>query len=343
MGKENSGNQVYSLDKNSFSWFMIKGVIYFLVGYYLFLGVFTGFLAIVKATDLNNEYLTQNVILKPIFQLLRACDFFKANFNEISIELFFKSIMIFIYTIIFILLLKDILKSHLYEQLYGAIQFNPNNNPTKNLTMVTKISGPGSSPSVDRLTYIIKIITGLIFILAYPFIVLYFIRCYDVQNNIVTQLAVVSMLFVPVIYYATTHMATMKALYKSKDILDYGKKYVEEKDYEYVDMFKKKFNYHFDTVLFIPLLILFISILYFFMYYEFDYENPLMKSYVLILLIGLPIILLIFNYNVLFSCYTQDNECGIFRNGLIKYEVYHNGIKSFYDALVKYNYLCFPR
>ncbi len=340
MSKENSGNKAYSLDKSAFSRFMIMGVIYFLVAYYIFLGIFTTFLGVMRATDLNNEYLTQNIFLKPLFQFLNKSDLFRANFSDISIEVFFKSILIFIYSILFILLLKDILKSHLYEQLFGTIQFNPNNNPTNNLTMVTKIK---DSPFADRLSYIIKIISALIFILAYPFIILYLIRCYDVQNNILTQFAILSLLFVPIIYYATTHLATMKVLYKSKDIMDYGKKYVEEKDYEYINNFKNKFNYNFDTILFIPLLILFISIMYFFMYYEFDYENPLMKSYVLLLLIGLPIIFLIFNYNILFTCYTDDNECGIFRNGLIKYEVYHYGIKSFYDALVKYNYLCFPK
>ncbi len=337
---KNDGNKKFSLDKAEYSWMMITNALLFLIGYYFFLGIFASFLVVLRATDLNNEYLTQNVLLRPIFQFLRGCNFFKANFSDVSIELFFKSTLIFIYTILFVLLLKDITKTHIYQNLYSTIQFNPNNNPTKNPNMLSKIS---DNPRNDMYTYLFKICSALIFLLAYPFLVLYAIRCYDVQNNILTQVALVSILFVPIIYYTTTHLVAMKKIYKTDDILNYGKKYVEEKDYPYIDMIREKFNYHFDKVLWIPLFILLITLLYFFMYYEYDISNPQMLTYVMILLVGIPLFLATFNYNVLFTCYTPDNECGIFRDGQIKYEVYHEGIKSYYDALVKYNYLCFPR
>jgi hypothetical protein len=337
---KNDGNKKFSLDKADYSMMMIRNAIFFFVGYYFFLSIFIFFLTVVKATDLNNEYLTQNILLRPIFQFLRGCDFFKANYGDVSIELFFKSILIFIYTILFVLLLKDITKASVYQKLFSTIQLNENNNPTKNPNMVSKIK---DSPTSDIYTYVFKICTALIFLLAYPFLVLYFIRCYDIQNNILTQIALVSILFVPIIYYTTSHLVTMKKVYKTNDILNYGKKYVEEKDYPYIDMIKEKFNYHFDNVLWIPLFLTLITLLYFFMYYEYDISNPQMITYVLILLLILPLFLAIFNYNVLFTCYTPDNECGIFRNGQIKYEVYHDGIKSYYDALVKYNYLCFPK
>jgi hypothetical protein len=337
---KDDGSKNFSVDKADYSWKMITNVIIFLIGYYFFLGIFAGFLVILRATDLNNEYLTQNVIIRPIFQFLRACNFFKANFNDISVETFFKSIMIFIYTILFVLLLKDMVKANIYQNLYSTIQLNKNNNPTKNPNMVTKIK---DDPTKDIYSYMFKICSGLIFLLAYPFIVLYMIRCYDVQNNILTQVALVSILFVPVFYYITSHLVAMKKVYKTDDIINYGKKYVEEKDYNYIDLIRNKFNFHFDKVLFIPLFMILISILYFFMYYEFNLDNPQMYAYFLALIIMIPLILCVFNYNVLFSCYTPDNECGIFRNGLIKYEVYHEGIKSYYDALIKYNYSCFPR
>ncbi len=337
---KNDGSQTFSLDKAKYTSMMVFGVLYFFLGYLLFIGVYIGFFFVLRATDLNNEYLTQNIILRPLYQMLRKCDFFKESFQEVSIENFFKSILLFIYTILFLLLLKDIMKSHLYNQLFSTVQFNMANNPTNNLEMLSKIQ---DKPSSDILTYLIKTITGLIFLLGYPFLVLYLIRCYDVQNNIVTQVALFSILFVPIIYYVTTHLVTMKKLYNTNDFMDYGKKYMESKDYAYVDMVKDKFNFNFDKILFVPLLILFVSILYFFMYYEINFENNQMVLYISLFLFIVPAIILIFNYNVLFSCYTDDNECGIFRNGLIKYEVYHNGIKSYYDALVKYNYLCFPK
>lgn len=337
---KNVGNKTFSLDKADYSWKMITNVILFLVGYYFFLGIFTSFLIVLRATDLNNEYLTQNVILRPIFQFLRGCDFYKANFNDVSIELFFKSTLIFIYSILFVLLLKDMSKANIYQNLFSTIQLNGNNNPTNNPNMLSKIK---DSPTSDMYTYIFKICSALIFLLVYPFIILYLIRCSDIQNNILTQLAIVSILFIPIIYYTSTHMVTMKKVYKTNDILNYGKKYVEEKDYAYIDFIKEKFNYHFDKIVWIPLFLLLITILYFFMYYEYDISNPQMYAYLLLLVVGIPLLLIIFNYNVLFSCYTPDNECGIFRDGQIKYEVYHNGIKSYYDALVKYNYLCFPK
>jgi hypothetical protein len=337
---KNEGNKKFSLDKADYTWKMITNVIIFFIGYYFFLGIFAGFLVILRATDLNNEYLTQNVIMRPIFQFLRACNFFKANFNDISIETFFKSIMIFIYSILFVLLLKDMVKANIYQNLYSTIQLNPSNNPTNNPNMISKIK---DDPTSDIFTYMFKICSGLIFLLAYPFLILYFIRCYDVQNNILTQVALVSILFVPIIYYITTHLVTMKKIYKTDDIINYGKKYIEEKDYPYIDLIRDKLNYHFDKILFIPLFIILITLLYFFMYYEFDLGNTQMMVYFVILIVIIPLILAVFNYNVLFSCYTPDNECGIFRNGLIKYEVYHEGIKSYYDALVKYNYSCFPK
>ncbi len=338
--KKNVGDKSFSLNKDDYRWSMILRVITFLFKYAIFLSIFIAFLVVLRATDLNNEYLTQNVMIRPLFQFLRSCNFFKANYSDLSVELFFKSTMIFIYTILFLLLLKDMMKSHLYENLFSTVQLNENNNPTKNPLMVSKIK---DSPSNDMYSYVIKIYSGLIFLLAYPFIVLYLIRCYDVQNNILTQLAVVSILFVPIIYYVGTHLVSMKAIYKTDDILNYGKKYMEEKDYPFIDALREKFNRHFDQILFVPLLILLITILYFFMYYELNFENNQMMIYGLILLIGIPVLLLVFNYNVLFSCYTPDNQCGIFRNGQIKYEVYHEGIRSYYDALVKYNYSCFPK
>lgn len=338
--KKNVGDKSFSLNKDDYRWSMILRVIMFLFKYAIFLAIFIAFLVVLRATDLNNEYLTQNVMIRPLFQFLRSCNFFKANYSDLSVELFFKSTMIFIYTILFLLLLKDMMKSHLYENLFSTVQLNENNNPTKNPLMVSKIK---DSPSNDMYSYVIKIYSGLIFLLAYPFIILYLIRCYDVQNNILTQLAVISILFVPIIYYVGTHLVSMKAIYKTDDILNYGKKYMEEKDYPFIDALREKFNRHFDQILFVPLLILLITILYFFMYYELNFENNQMMIYGLILLIGIPVLLLVFNYNVLFSCYTPDNQCGIFRNGQIKYEVYHEGIRSYYDALVKYNYSCFPK
>ncbi len=338
--QKNTGKTAYSLDKAKYSSMMLFTVLLFFIGYFFFILVYSFFFLTIRATDMNNAYLTQNILLRPIYQGLSKSRFFKENYSTLTIETFFKGTLIFIYTILFVILLKNLMRSHLYKALYGTIQFNPLNNPTNNLNMVTKIQ---DKPTKDIIAYNISIITGLIFIFAYPFIVLYLIRCYDVENNIATQLAVVSMLFVPIIYFATTFVVTMKKKYKTMDILNYGKKYVEEKDYEYIDLVRKKFNYHYDTTLIVPLILIFALISYFFMTNEINLMNTQTQIYLLLIFILIPVILLVFNYNVLFSCYTDDNDSGIFRNGLIKYEVYKNGIKSYYDALVKYNYTCFPR
>ncbi len=338
--QKNTGKTAYSLDKAKYTSMMLFTVLLFFIGYLFFILVYGFFFLTLRATDMNNAYLTQNVILRPIFQGLSKSRFFRENYGTLTIETFFKGILIFIYTILFVLLLKNLMRSHLYKALYGTIQFNPLNNPTNNLTMVTKIA---DKPTKDIIAYIISIIMGLIMIFAYPFIVLYLVRCYDVENNIATQLAIVSMLFVPIIYYVTSHVVTMKKKYKTMDILNYGKKYVEEKDYAYIDLVRKKFNFHYDTALIVPLILIFTLISYFFVTYEIDLTNTQVQIYLGLIFVVIPVILLVFNYNVLFSCYTDDNDSGIFRNGLIKYEVYKEGIKSYYDALVKYNYTCFPR
>ncbi len=330
----------YTVNKEEYASKMSTQAFAFIAQYYIFIFFFLFFVVVLRATDLNNEYLTQNVLLKPLYQFLRETQLFQTHFYDVSIETFYKSILLFIYTILLVYLMSDMMKANMYQNLYGTIQFQKENNPTKNPTLLSKIQ---DDPSQDTYTYLWKLYSTLFFVLLYPMIVLYAIRCYDVQNNLITQVAVASILFVPLFYYLTSHLVSMKAVYKTDDLLNYGKKYVEEKDYVYIDLLRNDFNFHLDKILWIPLLLIFVTLFYFMIYYEWKWENRQMKFYLLLLFILIPLILLFFQYSILFGCYTPNNECGILRNGKIKYEVYHEGVRSLYDAFVKYNYLCFPK
>ena len=339
--KKNYGEKAYSVDKTSFAMMVTMGAILAYGGYAMMTLAYVIFLYIIHATDLNNEYVTQNVFIRPVYQFFRSTKIFENYFLDLSPEKYFKSILVFFYTIIFVLLLRDLMNLQLYYNVYSTIQMNAENNPKKDPTLITKVLK--ESPYTDTITFITRMITSLAMIFLYPFLVLYIIRCYDVKNNIATQMALISITFVPLLYYLITYMANMKRSYGGSSLLQHGKKYLEEKDFEWIDRMDQNYQFQFNTVLWIPLFIGLLSLFYFIMHYGLKTEAIEVKVCLSILFVIIPILIILINYNILFQCYDDNNVCGIFRNGLIKYEVYHNGIKSFYDAMVKYNYLCFPR
>ena len=131
------------------------------------------------------------------------------------------------------------------------------------------------------------------------------------------------------------------AFYKKLEVFPGLKKFIEPKDYNFIDFIVNSFNFKIYNV--IPFLfIIFVFCYYVFVHSDFRYEFKkkiiIYIIIVLLLFVFVPIFLIFFALSVLFSNNLKNKSSGDTIT-----DIKNNGITSMYDLLVKYNYPCFKK
>ena len=128
------------------------------------------------------------------------------------------------------------------------------------------------------------------------------------------------------------------SFYKKLEIFNGINKYIQPKDYSFIEYIKNNFNFKFRTIIFF-LFIIFVYTIYKIIYADFDF-NIKNKTiiYVLIfiiLFIFIPIFIVFFIISSIFNNKYENINKNVIKN------IQENGISGIYDLLVKYNYPCF--
>lgn len=346
---QSTGNIDYSFNKNLFYQIFSICFFIFIPFYYLLLIVCYLYIITLKPTKFtepkgNNRNETSIKILKFFktithgspFQFLKMekkTDEQNENYIGLSNGSYIKIILAYTFTVCIIL--DGLIRNLLYSNYVSILQANPLNNPYNNPNTVTKIKDNYILSIVSNYFRIISIT----FIFLIPFLIPYIIRMfnfdnYDIKKNIWFPYFILFLLFFPFFIVIISRAVFNDKLAIFRDL----KKYVNNKDYKFINFIENNFILRFKDIMF------FIYIILVYCMYNIicGYFNPDLKKnmiYIyLLLLLFVPIAIFFFSINLLFS----NNYSQPVNNKNIIQNVRKNGANSLYDLLVKYNYPCFP-
>jgi hypothetical protein len=353
MSNINIGNINYSFNKNNFYEIMSRSTFAFLPYYYIITGLLLVYLYTIKFKKYyfanRNESLRKEGEWELFFKSLT----FNSPFNILSLDEqknnnsnifvgFSKNSYIYIivsYLITYFIIIDGLLKNFIYSIYANIVQANPNNNPYNNTNCITKIS---DNPSFSVASNYSKLaILGVVFLI--PFSIPYLMKflnldAYDVKKNIWLGYVIFGLVFSPLLI-----TIIMRASFSKKiDIFPDLQKYIENKDYTFIEYIKSQFNFSYFVVFTFIFIILFYCI-YNLMYIDFKTsvkEKILLYGiFIFLMFIIIPLFIIFVAISVIFSNNYKQN----INNDNIIDDVKNGGISSIYELLVKYNYPCFEK
>jgi hypothetical protein len=338
----NTGNLDYSLNKDSF-YKIIKDSIHQYIRYYLILIIIS---VIYIGTIKYKQYIfgdrKDDDIMHYFKSITYNSPFHILNLSQEKNSVFMgltKTSYIFIivtYIITSLLILEGLLRNFLYSIYVRIIQVNSNNNPYNNVNCISKIN---ENPNVSvRINYIAIIAISINFLV--PFIIPYLLGFlkfdnYDIKHTIWIRYVILYFIFYPFIMI----IVLKGTFFKKLEVFSGIDKFIETKDYGFVQFIKNNFNYYIFTI--IPFLfIIFVFCYYVFIYTESKYDfNKKIKIYFIIffiLFIFFPLFLVFFILSNLFNNnFKNDSTGNTFE------DINNNSVTDIYTLLVKYNYPCF--
>lgn len=353
MSNINIGNINYSFNKNNFYEIMSNSTLAFLPYYYVITGLLLIYLYTIKFKKYyfanRNESLRKEGEWELFFKSLT----FNSPYNILSLDEqrnnnsnifvgFSKNSYIYIiasYLITYFIIIDGLLKNYIYSIYGNIIQANPNNNPYNNTNCITKNS---ENPSISVAENYFGLATlAIIFLI--PFCIPYLMKflhldAYDVKKNTWLGYVIFGLVFSPLLI-----TIFMRGTFSKKtDIFPALQKYIENKDYTFIEYIKSQFNFSYFVVLAFIFIILFYCI-YNLMYIDFKTsikEKALLYGiFILLMFILIPVFIIFVAISVIFSNkYTQN-----INNDNIIDDIKNGGVSSIYELLVKYNYPCFEK
>jgi len=348
---QGTGNISYSLNKNTFNKIIICCIFNF-ISFYFFLVIisFIYIFTIRYKKSFFSERPNNYKIDEDVVHFFKSITY-NSPFNILSLSQQDKDddkftglasssyvYIIVTYIITLIIILEGLIRNLLYSVYVNIIQVNKNNNPYNNLNCITKIlDNPILSTGINYMAII-----TLSFIFLVPFIIpfiIYFLKFdnYDIKHNKWFSYVILYFIFYPII----TILLSKAVFFKKLEIFPELNKFIQVKDYQFINFIKQNFNFKIHNIL--PyLFIIFIFCYYTFVYTEFKYDSP--KKYIkyaiiiLLIFIFIPIFLIFFVLSLLFNNNYKKSS-----NGNTVDDIENNGICSLYDLLVKYNYPCFMK
>ncbi len=341
----NIGNKTFSLNTNHLKSSFIKANITFIFYYYIILIIYFYFSSTLNVQQFKGNgfkfYSVENRfrdITHPFYKNFKLIDFDYYNTNFVGLKYTSYIILFTIYTIGFILILKSLVSTQVFQMIIGAIQTNSNVNPNNKPTTVSKIN---DSPFVEaNKVNSYDLFLGLLMLL--PLLIHYIIKRNDwtqrdIEKNSWIKFGIYFLLFFGVLKIILNTLFNPKMVNPLKT----AEKYVIGKDKDYIDNVNKNLRYTFFTFMapFLYILIMFCLINY--SYSELD-KNKFM-NYIIIftLFILVPFSLIAYTYSIVYKDYKDPKKCpsnGYSSNIEIAVK---NGIQNLYQAIVKYNYPCF--
>lgn len=241
-------------------------------------------------------------------------------------------ILFLLYGIAFSMILLNLMRNYLYQNLFESIQQNPDVNPYNNPNTVSKIE---DSPSLEAHAQYGKLVSKSL-ILLLPILIYYIVRWFewtqlDIQRNFPLKLCIFLAVFLPpLIIIGST---------PSFNFLLKGEKYLEEKDKPFVKDMDDRLVYQYFTIYFPLFLTLIVIALYLFTYREMTDSYLWLLGVFFILFI--PVISIFFMMSILFSDYKDQMLCTQLGHSNNIEIATKTSIHNIFHGIVKYNYPCF--
>lgn len=342
----NTGNKTFSLNTKSLESSIIFSNIQFIFYYFIItiiyfyfsssLNIQTVQVGKTKYFSVENKF---RDICHPLFENFNILTTEYFN-NKTLIGLSFQSyvFLLTIFIIGFLFLLKSLISTNVFKIILSAVQINKNVNPYNNPNTISKLD---KSPFVESSkSYSYLFVLSLFMLL--PLLIHYIIQKMnwtqrDVQKSFYIKLSIFLALFFGVIHIIIHNFTTPKLMNPLND----AEKYFINKDKNYVQNINNKIKYSFFTFLAPLLFILIFFSLINIIYKEVDKNSTLVILSYLILFIIIPLILVAYSLNIVYNDYNNNTNCSSYSSN-IELAV-KNGVKNFYQAIVKYNYPCFFR
>ncbi len=342
----NIGNKTFSLNTKDLKSSFIKSNITFIIYYYIITIVFFYFSNTLNVQEFQGkkfhfypiEYRFKDISHSVFsnFKLLNY-EYYK---NRTFIGLSFGSYIILftIYIIGFILILKSLISTQVFQMIIGAIQTNSNVNPNNKPTTVTKIK---DSPFVEsNKVYSYDIFLALLMLL--PMLIHYIIQKMewtqrDIEKSLPIKFSIYLLLFFGVLKIILNTFFNPKMVNPLKN----AEKYLIGKDKEYLTKVNNELNMSYFSFIAPILFILVMFCLITRIYSEIDNNKYLNYLSLITIFIIIPLSLISYTYSIVYKDYKDPNECsskGYSSNIEIAVK---NGVNNLYQAIVKYNYPCF--
>ena len=347
---QNLGDINYSLNKNDFYKILTGNLIYFIPYYYALLFISSIFLITIRFkkyyfSDRDEQYRKdedivhyfKSITFNSPFKIINLYEDEKDNDKYIGLSSSSYLIIIVSYCITFIIILTGLIRNLIYSIYVNMIQTNPNNNPYKNINCVTKINESSLISTIANYSSIISIS----FIYLVPFIIPFLIKFFKFDNYDIKKSSWFGYLILYCLLFPFINVLLSKVAFYSKlEIFPLLNKFLEKKDYDFVNFIKNNYNFRIRFLLILILIVLIYGF-YVIVFADFKYErNDKIKLYLLIFLalfIIIPLVIFFFSINLVFSNNFKDK---VKHSELIK-NIKDDGVQSLYELLVKYNYPCF--
>jgi hypothetical protein len=347
----NTGNINYSLNKNNFYTILIGCISYYVPYYFILVIISVAYIYTIKykqyifpdrakkyEKDEDIIHFFKSITYNSPFNILEFCESDKDNEKYTGLSNKSYIFIIVTYIITLFLILEGLLRNLLYSIYANIIQVNNNNNPYNNVNCINKISENANISTTINYTAIISLSVNFLFPFIIPFL-LWSLKFdnYDIKHNFWIRYVILYFVFYPFLMM----LLSKAAFYKKLEVFPGLKKFIEPKDYNFIDFIVNSFNFKIYNV--IP----FLFIIFVFCYYVFvhsDFRYDLKKKIIIYIIIALllfvfvPIFLIFFALSVLFSNNLKNKSSGDTIT-----DIKNNGITSMYDLLVKYNYPCFKK
>jgi len=349
---QNMGNINYSFDTNIFNRVFVSCIGTFLVFYYLISALALSFIFNIRCTEYKyplGTKLIENEKISLFFSILTLNSPFhiiekklddkiignkKKSFMGLALHSYI--FIVIAYVITFIILIEGLLRNLLFSIYVNIIQANPNNNPNHNSKCVNKTDiEPNSAVSAN---YFSILGIGLLFLLPFgiPFIK-YIIGFdeYDIKKSTWLNYVILFLIFSP---FIITLLA--KASFDEKlSIFPDLKKFISTKDYPFINYNIDSFNLKISTfMIYLAIILIFVILVFIYLDYQFDKIEKRAYAilfFVFFFILFIPIFLIYFCFLNIFSAKIPsetNNEVQTEKN------IYDNGVNSFYELLIKYNY-----
>jgi len=248
-------------------------------------------------------------------------------------------VLICSYIFAFMILCEYLVKNLMASIIVNYVQKNKNNNPYNNSDCITKID-ESSSYYINK-NYSMITTLSLYFLVPYLIpVILDFMNLdkYDIKKSPILKYIIFLGILSPVILVIITRIISLFTV----DIFDTINKFVDKKDYNYINFMKKMFNLKF-IILFSFIYIILCFLMFHWIYGSF---NVLVSSrwknwwYAFIIIFIFFIIPAILVSNALSSLYNVFKKIDM-EDDLEQIE--KEGVFSLYQLIVKYNYPCFKK
>ena len=347
----NTGNINYSLNKNDFYKILIGCIFYYIPYYFVIIVISTIYLYTIKykqfvfpergvkyERDQDIIHFFKSITYSSPYNIINFCESDKENAKFVGLSNKSYLYIIVAYIITTFIILEGLLRNLLYSIYTNIIQVNKNNNPYHNVNCIGKI---GQNPNIST-TVNYTAITTLSINFLFPFIIPYLLWIlkfdnYDIKHNVWIRYVILYFIFYPFLII----LISKATFYKNLEVFSGIKKFIETKDYNFIQFIIDNFNFKIYHV--VPFLfILFVFCYYIFIHAEFRYglkkKIAIYTIISLLIFVFVPIFLVFFALSILFSNNLKNNSSG---NTID--DIKNNGITSMYDLLVKYNYPCFKK